>query len=189
MSVSLKPEVKASEDLNEQIKDKIRALPAEQRVRAIALYSLYLKKQQLDEEMEKEIEVRHLEFLIAKVVEKKFDELQKPLVDCQMEIISGARNPTSEELGSAKSVFEDSSYEEALAKMQVAPVANYWTKVFKNCEILQEELKEKDEPIMNHCEKITFEKSPLKSVFTFSFAPNAYFTNQVLSKSIYFSDP
>jgi len=177
--VSLKPEVKASEDLNEQIKDKIRALPAEQRVRAIALYSLYLKKQQLDEEMEKEIEV----------VEKKFDELQKPLVDCQMEIISGARNPTSEELGSAKSVFEDSSYEEALAKMQVAPVANYWTKVFKNCEILQEELKEKDEPIMNHCEKITFEKSPLKSVFTFSFAPNAYFTNQVLSKSIYFSDP
>jgi len=128
--VSLKPEVKASEDLNEQIKDKIRALPAEQRVRAIALYSLYLKKQQLDEEMEKEIEV----------VEKKFDELQKPLVDCQMEIISGARNPTSEELGSAKSVFEDSSYEEALAKMQAAPVANYWTKVFKNCEILQEEL-------------------------------------------------
>jgi len=177
--VSLKPEVKASEDLNEQIKDKIRALPAEQRVRAIALYSLYLKKQQLDEEMEKEIEV----------VEKKFDELQKPLVDCQMEIISGARNPTSEELGSAKSVFEDSSYEEALAKMQAAPVANYWTKVFKNCEILQEELKEKDEPIMNHCEKITFEKSPLKSVFTFTFAPNAYFTNQVLSKSIYFSDP
>jgi len=42
---------------------------------------------------------------------------------------------------------------------------------------------------MNHCEKITFEKSPLKSVFTFTFAPNAYFTNQVLSKSIYFSDP
>ena len=33
------------------------ALPAEQKVRAIALYSLYLKKSKLDEEMESEIEV------------------------------------------------------------------------------------------------------------------------------------
>ncbi len=42
--------------------------------------------------------------------------------------------------------------------MKPAPISKYWTKVFKNCEILNEELKEKDEPIMDYCEKINFVK-------------------------------
>lgn len=73
--------------------------------------------------------------------------------------------------------------------MALEPLKNYWTTVFENCEILQDELKEADKPIMNHCQKLEFSKGTLQSTFTFTFASNPFFSNDSLTKTVYFTDP
>lgn len=42
--------------------------------------------------------------------------------------------------------------------MTPTPIKNYWTKVFEICDVLQEEMKDHDKPIMNHCIDIKFDK-------------------------------
>ena len=70
------------------MREKIMSLPEPERLRVAALYQLFKKKTNLDEEQDKKIEA----------IEEKFDKLEKPLLDRQLEIIAGSEVPTKEEM-------------------------------------------------------------------------------------------
>jgi len=46
--------------------------------------------------------------------------------------------------------------EAKLSTIGNAPLQDYWLKVFKNCEVLAEEVKPDDEPILKHLTKVEF---------------------------------
>lgn len=62
------------------------------------------------------------------------------------------------------------------------PIAEYWLKSFKNCEILEQSIEEKDEAVLKHLTKVTFAKDGVNRTYYFHFSPNDYFKNEVLTK-------
>jgi len=69
-----------------------------------------------------------------------------------------------------------------IAEAKAEKIENYWVKVFKNCEVLQEEMNEKDEPILNNLKKVSFTKDSQLKTFVFEFAENEFFSNTTLTK-------
>lgn len=70
------------------------------------------------------------------------------------------------------------------------PIEHYWSKALKNQEVVGGEITTKDEAILNTLTSVTFtthyhpskEEETFKVIFT--FAPNDYFTNTQLIKTV-----
>lgn len=61
----------------------------------------------------------------------------------------------------------------------------------KNCDMLAPEIKEKDEDVLEHLEKIEYtpdQENPLKFELVFTFSANEWFENTTLSKTFELKD-
>lgn len=113
------------------MREKIMALPEPQRLRVAALYQLFQKKMKLDEEFDKE----------SDAIEKKYDDIEKPLISRQQEIIAGSDKPTEKELSLLPQMLKDDEadkLETLKAEAKAYALPDYYLKVFKNCDLLGE---------------------------------------------------
>lgn len=162
------------------MREKIMALPEPERLRVAVLYQLFQTKLKLDEETDKKTDV----------IEEKYENLEKPLMERQLAIIAGQAVANVEEMDLLPKLLKEGEADKtdelkANIEANTKPIADYWLKAFKNQEILQASIEEKDESVLKHLTKVTFAKDGDDRTFYFHFSPNDYFKNEVLTKKIY----
>lgn len=115
-------------------------------------------------------------------IQKKYEKLSKPIFEEQEKIICGTRGPLDEEVkeaGKYLTVEENGKLSELL---KPKAIEGYWLKAMKNNEILNEEIKEKDQDCLKHITSMKYnlidDSDDFEIIFTFS--ANDYFTNTEL---------
>jgi nucleosome assembly protein 1-like 1 len=149
--------------------------------RAIALNGLLNQKKKLDDELEKEI----------RALNQKYEKMALPLYEKSSEIVGG-RAPKEDELVDLdKYLTQEEIAKKGESLAENDPIKDYWQKVFKNNEILGEEMKEKDVDVIKHLTKIEYikiDESEYSFELRFHFEANDYFTNDVLKKTFYMKE-
>merc|ERR1711997_81072 len=83
-----------------------------------------------------------------------------------------------------KAKLEDEKSKKEATEKDAKGVPDFWLTIFKNVDMLQEMVQEADEPVLSKLTDITvpFSESPMGFTLHFFFAPNDYFSNNVLTK-------
>jgi len=128
-------------------------------------------------------------------VECKYLPLYQPHFEKRRQITAGEYEPTDKECEPLHSDVE--GVVEAVAKVnlggddandgreKVKGIPDFWLKIFKNVDMLQDMIEIQDEPILKHLVDITVEMDakPMGFKLHFHFSPNEFFSNPVLTKS------
>lgn len=91
-------------------------------------------------------------------------------MDRQLDIISGIEKPTEDEMKLLPEMLKEDEQEKLESlKAEVEPkmISDYWLKVFKNCDVLDQLVEEKDEPVLKHLQKVTFTKDGINRTYHF----------------------
>ena len=89
------------------------------------------------------------------------------------------------ESANGKAAAKTASKEDAGAD-GINGIPSFWLTIFKNVEMMEDAVKEHDEPLLNHLEdvKVVYtDDKGLDFALEFHFSENEYFTNKVLTKS------
>ncbi|CAD8101789.1 unnamed protein product [Paramecium sonneborni] len=164
----------------EEIKKKIKALPLKEKLKAVALNYYLQQKKKLDIELEKEM----------KKLQIQFDEKAAKIYKASNEIIEGTRLLTEEELKDVDFYLEGEEATQKNQALTAEPINGYWFKALKNSDIIAQEIKDRDDPILKSLTKIEYEPQEKSDNFSlnFYFAPNDYFKNTVLKKKFILKD-
>lgn len=123
-------------------------------------------------------------------IEKKYDQLFKPLDRKREELINGLRDPEPEELSNFEE-FKNPTPETATCSLELEPLKttkgfpDFWVNAFMNSSIMKTFIEEQDKPVLKYLTNISTEllnDSDYK--ITFTFAPNEYFANTELTKTM-----
>jgi len=160
------------EQLEKEVSDAIKKLDLPLRAKAVALNNILLQKKALDSELEKAIQ----ELTI------KYEKLGEPLVQKSNQIIMGESLPSDADLENLELYM--SAEEKSGLKMESEPIKNYWATALKNCDMIAQDITEKDAEILNFLTKVEC-KSLDNGNYTlyFHFADNEFFTNKLLTKN------
>jgi nucleosome assembly protein 1-like 1 len=129
-------------------------------------------------------------------LEKKYLELQKPLYDRRHAIISGAVEPSPEEItaGEKSSLKDDPDYTPLPKDTEYAPgIPEFWLTALRNHVGLSELITERDASALKHLLDITIaylstdEPKPGFKII-FKFGPNEYFENETLEKTYVYQE-
>ena len=182
----------------------IESLPPSVQRRIKALKNLQLEYTKIEQEF----------FAEVAALEAKYAVKYKPLLEKRSDIVVGRYEPTDKECeweddddeedddddndDDADKKVKDSSEsasDKAAAKAasgedasddQVTGIPSFWLTTLKNVEVMEEAVKEHDEPLLDHLEdiKIVYEDNKgLDFTLEFHFSENEFFTNKVLTKS------
>lgn len=142
-------------------------------------------------------------------MEKEFSQRYRPLYERRAQIIQGKEEPTKEEVvaGEASHADEDEEDEEdasaAGEKQSLADVTapadgekgipEFWLTALKNHVALSELITERDEEALRSLIDVRMSYLPgsqagFKLEFEFDSKSNAFFTNQILTKTYYYQD-
>jgi len=152
--------------------------PVSDKIRCMILNTYLQEDKQLNVELEAELALINL----------KYRKLAKPIIDRSNDIIAG-KVPNEEEL---KHIHQYMSADEVQKKDEsfanIKPIENYWLKVMKGSMVFKQFVQERDEEALKSLKLIAFSPSedpenPHNFTLTFTFGPNDFFDNQVLTKS------
>jgi len=117
------------------------------------------------------------------------------------EIIAGKVEPTTEEVEARDAADEDDEEEEREARVEeinddasadaVKGIPEFWLTALKNHSIIGEQITEKDEEALKHLTDIKLEYLDTKQAgfkLLFSFSPNEFFEDSVLTKTYYYQE-
>ena len=181
----------------------IESLPPSVQRRIKALKNLQLESTKIEQEF----------FAEVASLEAKFAAKYKPLFEKRADIVSGRYEPTDKECeweddddeedddddgddkvdkkakdsesANGKSAAKTASKEDADAD-DVNGIPSFWLTIFKNVEVMEDAVKEHDEPLLNRLEDIKVvypDDKGLDFILEFHFSENEFFTNKVLTKS------
>jgi len=184
--VDTEPEVKAG-DWEVDMEDFVGQLAPEVRRRILALKKLQLDVTKLEANFYAEMHE----------LEEKYAPLYKPIFEKRRLITTGEYEPTDAECD-----FPEEEDEELAAKVEqlklekdkeggdahekVTGIPDFWLKIFRNVDMLEELMEDPDVPILQHLTDIKVELSSKPTMgfkLHFHFSPNEYFKNTVLTKS------
>lgn len=153
-----------------------------------------------------ELEGKFQEEILA--LEKKYLALYTPLYTKRAQVISGAYEPTEEEVEAGKKVDQeqdedsdqqknkqpaastsDNKQEEEEDEQHVDGIPEFWLTALKNHPQISESITDQDEQALKHLVDIRLsymDKPGFK--LEFEFADNDYFTDKVLTKTYYYQD-
>lgn len=156
--------------------DVLENLPVEVVRRVYALENLQDKRQEIETLFRKELSI----------LEKKYEALYEPLYEERRKIINGEREVTEEEYKDR----ETSHVSEEKETEQVKGIPNFWLDTLCRSQ-LSSLVFEDDHEALKYLtniksDRLIDEESP-KLIVTFEFAPNPYFTNSVLTKTVVFN--
>jgi len=174
----------------------IGQMPKEVQNRFKALKVLSDKRTVLADEFDAEI----------KVLDAKIAALKQPLYDQRRKIVDGELTEFAEfrekfdathkqlEAECAKIVTKGEEKEEELKQVDVehlkgkAGVPDFWFRCFKNCQMVFELVKEKDEEILKHLKHVDTKRTddPKTLTVNFHFAKNDFFPHEVLSLTLHY---
>lgn len=156
----------------------IESLPADVRKRVAALKNLQREHSKLEVQFEKEV----------LALEQKFFALQEPLLKKRFDIISGAYEPTEAESAEEKDEEEEEEEPEE-SEEPVKGIPQFWLTAFQNNQYIAEMIEEHDMPLLELLQDVTLQYLPGGKEFGyklfFTFAPNDYFKETVLTKTYY----
>ncbi|THH14078.1 hypothetical protein EW146_g6208 [Bondarzewia mesenterica] len=128
-------------------------------------------------------------------LEKKYLELQKPLYERRHALISGATEPTTEELeaGSAQSLKDDPEHKPLDASTAAAAIPEFWLTALRNHVGLAELITDRDAAALKHLTDIRIEYLPPSDPkpgfkLQFFFSPNDHFENALLEKTYIYQE-
>ncbi|KAI6112240.1 hypothetical protein EDD16DRAFT_1603698 [Pisolithus croceorrhizus] len=165
----------------------IESLPVEVKKSIEALKGVQVKQNELQNQFRREC----LE------LEKKYLELQKPLYERRLAIISGAAKATQEEIdaGTQASQKDNEEYTPipADAPGEPAPIPEFWLTALRNHVGLSELITERDAAALKHLTDIRLSYLPSDQPkpgfkITFHFSPNEYFENEILEKTYLYQE-
>jgi len=164
----------------------IESLPVEVKRSVEALKGVQVKQVELQNQYKREC----LE------LERKYLELQKPLYDRRHAIITGAAQPTPEEIaaGEAQSQKDDPEYTPLPAdSTNTAAIPEFWLTALRNHIGLAELITERDAAALKHLTDIRVSYLPTTDQkpgfkLSFYFSPNEFFENEVLEKTYLYQE-
>ncbi|RWS30507.1 nucleosome assembly protein 1-like 1-B [Leptotrombidium deliense] len=170
------------------------SLPKVVKRRIKALKKLQLQCLNIEAKFQEELHVLECKYA------KQFD----PLYQKRNDIVNAKVEPTDEECDfpsddehndeESKDATTEKLIEEVQNKVslqnehgmneETKGIPEFWSTVFKNVEIISENIQEHDEPILAHLidVKVKLEEKPMGFTLEFYFSPNEFFSNQVLTK-------
>ncbi|KAM3138142.1 hypothetical protein pb186bvf_009815 [Paramecium bursaria] len=168
------------QDNPDEIKNKIKKLPLKEKLKAVALNYYLMRKKALDSQLERDM----------RALQKRFDNEASVLYKKSNELIEGSRLPTEDELKESDNYLENEDIQHKNASLVLEPIQNYWYQALKNSDIIAQEIKDRDEPILKLLQKVEYTQQEGSENFTliFHFANNEYFSNQTLKKKFILKD-
>ena len=120
-------------------------------------------------------------------------DLNKPLYERRLAIITGTANPTPEEIrgGEEQSLKDDPSYEKLPAdSSETAPIPEFWLTALRNHVGTSEIITDRDAAALKHLVDIRVTYTEPKPGFklTFIFTTNEFFENEELEKTYYYQE-
>eukprot|EP01062_Namystynia_karyoxenos_P030237 TRINITY_DN22600_c0_g1_i1.p1 TRINITY_DN22600_c0_g1~~TRINITY_DN22600_c0_g1_i1.p1 ORF type:complete len:344 (+),score=162.99 TRINITY_DN22600_c0_g1_i1:81-1112(+) len=173
-----------SEESEEQTPlEFVQSLPDGVRQNILALQGIQEKYQETFLEYIKEIAA----------VDTKYDQIYAPLYAARKEIVTGAREPTAEEVQKGEEAKEATSKVEEIPEAGAAPegseeakgIPHFWAIAMSNHDTIQEMIQPYDKDALNYCTDVrcTSKADPHQGFeIEFDFAENPYFTNTTLTK-------
>jgi nucleosome assembly protein 1-like 1 len=154
---------------------EVQSLPT--KIKAMVLNTYLLEDKQLNLDLEAELAI----------ITAKYKQLAHPLSTRANEIIQNHK-PTEAELKGLNdylSAEELAKKDETLANL--TPIENYWSTVLQNSVIMKTFIQEKDVEVLKSLKSINYLTSvdpakPYDFTLTFTFGPNEFFENEVLTK-------
>lgn len=116
-------------------------------------------------------------------LEKKYNGIFEGIFAKREEITSGKTHPEKEDLAEGDIVTARLGHI-MVKSPKVVGVPNFWFWVFKNSAKLYELVQRTDVPILTSLTdiKLVYKDEPMGFVLEFRFAPNSFFSNEVLTK-------
>lgn len=129
----------------------------------------------------------HLSFLW------QYLDLNKPLYERRLAIISGTAKPTPAEIqaGEEQSLKDDPTYEKlATDSSDTAPIPEFWLTALRNHVGTSDIITDRDAAALKHLIDIRVTYTTPKPGFklTFIFTPNEFFENEELEKTYYYQE-
>ena len=124
---------------------------------------------------------------------RQYLDLNKPLYERRLAIISGSAKPTPEEIqaGEEQSVKDDPEYK-PLPKdsSDTAPIPEFWLTALRNHVGTSDIITDRDAGALKHLVDIRVTYTTPKPGFklTFIFSPNEFFENEELEKTYYYQE-
>jgi len=124
---------------------------------------------------------------------RQYLDLNKPLYERRLAIISGSAKPTPEEIqaGEEQSVKDDPEYK-TLPKdsSDTAPIPEFWLTALRNHVGTSDIITDRDAGALKHLVDIRVTYTAPKPGFklTFIFSPNEFFENEELEKTYYYQE-
>ena len=124
---------------------------------------------------------------------RQYLDLNKPLYERRLAIISGSAKPTPEEIqaGEEQSVKDDPEYK-TLPKdsSDTAPIPEFWLTALRNHVGTSDIITDRDAGALKHLVDIRVTYTSPKPGFklTFIFSPNEFFENEELEKTYYYQE-
>jgi nucleosome assembly protein 1-like 1 len=181
--VKPKPHKESEED--KEFKKVVSHMPSEVMAKFVALKYIADKRKEIADQLEEEINA----------LERKFDLDCVPLDDLREELVNGKREPTEEELASLNEYNEphpDSPVPDEIdiEKLKESKgVPGFWKTAMRNSEELIRSITDEDAKVLEYLTDIRKENLEGRNYrLVFKFAPNEYFTNQELTKTIKMSE-
>ncbi|EPQ61323.1 NAP-domain-containing protein [Gloeophyllum trabeum ATCC 11539] len=165
----------------------IESLPVEVKRNVEALKGVQVKQDQLQNQYKREC----LE------LEKKYAELQKPLLDRRHAIIMGAVVPTPEEVKAGEEVSKKDDEEYKPLPEEIPDSTNgipeFWLTALRNHVALSDIITDRDAGALKHLTDIRLSYLPSTDPkpgfkLSFYFSPNEYFENEVLEKTYIYQE-
>lgn len=124
---------------------------------------------------------------------RQYLDLNKPLYERRLAIITGTAKPTLEEIqeGEQRSLKDDPSYEKLPAdSSETAPIPEFWLTALRNHVGTSEIITDRDAAALKHLIDIRVTYTSPKPGFklTFIFTSNEFFDNQELEKTYYYQE-
>ncbi|KZT24346.1 NAP-domain-containing protein [Neolentinus lepideus HHB14362 ss-1] len=166
----------------------IESLPVEVKMKVEALKGVQVKQDELQNQYKREC----LE------LEKKYAELQKPLLDRRHAIITGTALPTAEEVEAGETVSkkDDEEYTplpKDISDSTTKGIPEFWLTALRNHVALSGIITDRDAGALKHLSDIRLSYLPSTDPkpgfkLSFYFTPNEYFENEVLEKTYIYQE-
>lgn len=137
---------------------------------------------------------RRDEFVVANLsLLGQYLDLNKPLYERRLAIISGTEKPTPEEIqaGEEQSLKDDPTYEKLPTdSSETGPIPEFWLTALRNHVGTSEIITDRDAAALKHLVDIRVTYTTPKPGFklAFVFTPNEFFENEVLEKTYYYQE-
>lgn len=164
----------------------IKSLPENVQKRINGLKGIQIRQAELEAQFNKEIYE----------LEVKYAALYKPYFDERSQVVNGLSEPKEEDVEVGKALTEEEEGEEETGPEEVTSefsttngIPEFWLTILKNHPELSETISIEDEKVLRHLINIDYRhfENELGYSIDFTFSPNDFFTNQILSKQYYFT--